>query len=85
MKNFFFNKSNNYETITLVENNMVISDNQKIADNFIEYFDIIIPKLGLAIPKDHRMSYLLQMVLHTLFLTSPSISEASWYTCNQKV
>ena len=31
---------------------MVISDDQKIADIFIEYFDVIVPKLGLAIPKD---------------------------------
>ena len=35
-----------------VENNMVISDDQKIADVFIEYFDVIVPKLGLAIPKN---------------------------------
>ena len=35
-----------------VENNMVISDDQKIADIFIEYFDVIVPKLGLAIPKN---------------------------------
>ena len=31
---------------------MVISDDQKIADIFIEYFDVIVPKLGLAIPKN---------------------------------
>ena len=52
MKNFFSDKSNNFEAITLVENNVVISDDQKIVDIFIEYFDTIVPKLGLAIPKD---------------------------------
>ena len=52
VKNFFFGKSNNLETITLVENNMVISDDQKIACIFIQYFDTILPKLGLGIPKD---------------------------------
>ena len=31
---------------------MIISDNQKITDAFIEYFDTMVPKLGLAIPKD---------------------------------
>ena len=31
---------------------MVISDDQKIAYIFIEYFDTTLPKLGLAIPKD---------------------------------
>ena len=30
---------------------MVISDDQKIADIFIEYFDTIVPKLSLTIPK----------------------------------
>ena len=44
--------SNNFETIFLVENNMVTSDDQKITDTFIEYFDIIVTKLGLPIPKD---------------------------------
>ena len=45
-------KSNNFETIFLVENNMATSDDQKITDTFIEYFDIIVTKLGLPIPKD---------------------------------
>ena len=31
---------------------MVISDDQKIADIFTEYFETIVPILGLAIPKD---------------------------------
>ena len=31
---------------------MVISHDQKIADIFIEHSDIIVQKLGLAIPKD---------------------------------
>ena len=31
---------------------MVISDDQKIDDIFIEYFDTIVPKLGLAIVKN---------------------------------
>ena len=52
MKNIFSNKSNKFETITLVENNVIISNDQKIADIFIKYFDAIAPKLGLAIPKD---------------------------------
>ena len=36
----------------LVQNNRVISDDQKMADIFLEYFATIVPKLGLAIPKD---------------------------------
>ena len=52
MTNFFSKKSNNFETITLDENNTVISDNQKIADIFKGYFDTIVPKSGLRIPKD---------------------------------
>ena len=52
VESFFPDKSNNFETITLVENNMIISDNQKITDPFIEYIDTMVPKLGLAIPKD---------------------------------
>ena len=36
MKKFFIDESNNFETVTLVENNGVIS---------IEYFDTIVPKL----------------------------------------
>ena len=52
VKNFFSHKSNNFETITLVENNMVISDDQKKVDIFIVYFDTVVPKLGLPIPKD---------------------------------
>ena len=52
VENFFPDKSNNFETIALVENNMIISDNQKITDAFIEYFDTMVPKLDLAIPKD---------------------------------
>ena len=40
LKNFLSHKSNNFETITLVGNDMVIiSDDQKTADIFIEYFD----------------------------------------------
>ena len=31
---------------------MVISNNQKIADILMEYFDNIVPKLGLAILKN---------------------------------
>ena len=34
-QNLFSDKSNNFKTITLVEINMVISDNQKMVDNFI--------------------------------------------------
>ena len=44
--------SNNFEAITLVKNNMVVSYDKKIADIFIEYFHAVIPKLGLAISKD---------------------------------
>ena len=51
MKYFFSNKSNNFGTITLIKNNMAISDDQEIVDIFIEYFDTAVPKLGLAILK----------------------------------
>ena len=46
MKNLFSHKSNNFETITLVEIDRIISDDQKITDIFIEYFNTIVPKLG---------------------------------------
>ena len=36
VKNFISHKSRNFEKIALVENDMVISDDQKIADIFIE-------------------------------------------------
>ena len=52
IKNFFPDKSSNFKTVTLVESNMVISDNQKLVYIFIEYIDSTVPKLGLAIPKD---------------------------------
>lgn len=42
VKNIFSDKSNNFETTTIVENNIVISDNREIADNFIEYFCTIV-------------------------------------------
>ena len=51
MKCFFSNKSNNFGTITLIKNNMVISDDHEIVDIFLEYFDTAVPKLGLAILK----------------------------------
>ena len=50
MDNFF--SDNNFETITQVGSNMLISDYQKIADTFMEYFNTIVSKLGLAVPKD---------------------------------
>ena len=46
MKNFSSDKSKNFKTITLVENNMVI------ADIFVEHFDTLVPKLGLAVSKN---------------------------------
>ena len=54
MKNFFSDKSSNFRKNTLVEKNIsIISEyNQKIADIFTEYFETLVPKLGLAIPKD---------------------------------
>ena len=39
MRHFRSHKSNNFEAIALVENDMVISDGQKIVDIFSEYFD----------------------------------------------
>ena len=53
---------------------MVISDNQKIADIFIEYFDTIVPKLGLVTSKDAVVSviYLLGHfhLIHLTYQTS---------------
>lgn len=46
VKNLFSHKSNNFKTITLVEIDMIISDDQKITDIFIQYFNTIVPKLG---------------------------------------
>ena len=47
--NFFSEKSNKFETTVLVKITIVISEDQIIANIFIEYFDIIVPKLGLAV------------------------------------
>lgn len=46
---FFSNKSSKFKTITLIESNMVISDDQKIANVFIECFDTIVP--NTIVPK----------------------------------
>ena len=46
---FFSNKSSKFKTITLIESNMVISDDQKIASVFIECVDTIVP--NTIVPK----------------------------------
>lgn len=46
---FFSNKSSKFKTITLIESNMVISDDQKIANVFIECVDTIVP--NTIVPK----------------------------------
>ena len=47
---------------------MVISNNQKIANNVIKYFDTILPKLGSKIPKDIILAsnYIEELVLKAL-------------------
>ena len=48
---FLFRHVKQFRKITLVENNIVISDDQKITNIFIEYFNNIVPQLALAIPR----------------------------------
>ena len=49
-KNLFSDKLINFETITLLKNITVISDNKKTANIFVEYFDTTV--LGWALPQD---------------------------------
>lgn len=46
---FLFQQVKQIQTITLIESNMVISDDQKIANVFIECFDTIVP--NTIVPK----------------------------------
>ena len=53
VKNFLSHKSSNFEKIVMVENDMVISEDQKIADIFIECSDTnCSTKIRLTTPKD---------------------------------
>ena len=44
--NLFSDKLINFETITLPKNIMIISDNKKKANIFVEYFDTTVSILG---------------------------------------
>ena len=44
--NLFSDKLINFETITLPKNIMIISDNKKTANIFVEYFDTTVSILG---------------------------------------
>ena len=50
--NLFSDKLINFETITLPKNIMIISDNKKTANIFVEYFDTTVSILGWALPQD---------------------------------
>ena len=47
LKVFSQTKTNNFENISLVENNLVGTDNKELAHIFLEYFDSVVPRLHL--------------------------------------
>ena len=47
-----FLKSNNFENITLVENEEVISDEKEVAEVFSKYFDMLVSNLNLKVSEN---------------------------------
>ena len=52
MKSSFSDKCNNFENITLVENNRIISDDKELASTFNNYFSNVIDNLNLKVPEN---------------------------------
>ena len=50
VKTFFSSKSSSFGNIYLTEQDKVITDDNKIAKNFNDYFSDIMPDSGLMIP-----------------------------------
>ena len=49
LKVFFLDKTNNFENISLAENSQVVTHDKEVAGIFLEYFDNIVPILGLQV------------------------------------
>ena len=52
VKSSFSDKSNNFEIITLVENDSIASDGNKVANIFNEYFNNLLEDLNLNVPEN---------------------------------
>ena len=50
VKSFFFDKSNNFENISLIENGNLLTDDFEIAEIFNKYFQNLVPNLNLRVP-----------------------------------
>ena len=52
VKSSFSDKSNNFESITLVENDSIVSDDNEVANIFNEDFSNLVEDLNLNIPEN---------------------------------
>ena len=52
VKSSFSDKSNNVESITLVENDSIVSDDNEVANIFNEYFSNLVEALELHVPEN---------------------------------
>ena len=52
VKSSFSDKSNNFESITLVENYNIVSDDNEVANIFNEDFSNLVEDLNLNIPEN---------------------------------
>ena len=43
------NSGKRLKVFTLVENNQVVTEDEEVANSFVEYFDSIVPRLGLQV------------------------------------
>ena len=57
VKRFFSHKSNNFESITQVENDIIISDNNEVANIFNEYFGNLEEVVNLHVPENLKNHY----------------------------
>ena len=52
VKSSFFDKSNNFESITLVQNDSIVSNDNEVANIFNEYFSNLVEGLNLHAPEN---------------------------------
>ena len=52
VKSSFSDKSNNFESITLVENDSTVSDDNEVANIFNEDFSNLVEDLNLNVPEN---------------------------------
>ena len=50
VKSFFYDKSNNFENISLTENGNLLTDDFEIAEDFHKCFEHLVPNLDLKVP-----------------------------------